>query len=521
MRGLPLLLAAAVSTGHPSPAQRDVALAQKGLDAAVSTGAISVTDAADYGAALRRAIPLARTLPPLRAQELRSVLHDVASMHRAYRTPQRSLILFSTLAANEEWLTDHRLPASGTDVVGEGGVVYRYFPGHGLVFHPLAEFAQLNTLLGAGDVDGARTLVDALLARGIPSGGALRWEYEFPFSVGRPPWTSGMAQAVAAQALARASQTLADPALLDAARAAWRAVPRLTLQLPAGPWVKLYAWSSIPVLNAQLQTVLSVGDYASIAGDADASAFAGRLQQSAAALLPRFDTGYWSLYSLRGDEAPLGYQDYVISLLRRLAARTGDQTWRDVADRFEGYESEPPILRADSTPETIYPDPQDGFRDAAPLRFWLSKASTVTLRAGKTVERLTIEHGEHTIWWSPGPVASGLYRPRIAAVDPAGNRATATFAPVTLRSDVTPPKLDVTVIAPSAVHWEAEDAGTPWLRLALRLARPGAERFLPLGQRGLNGTAHPKLPPGRWHVTLVAANSAGRVRTVSLGFLPR
>jgi hypothetical protein len=92
---------------------------------------------------------------------------------------------------------------------------------------------------------------------------------------------------------------------------------------------------------------------------------------------------------------------------------------------------------------------------------------------------------------------------------------------VTLRSDVTPPKVDVTVLAPSAVHWEADDAGTPWLKLALRLVRPGREHVLPLGRRGLNGTARPKLPPGRWHVTLVAANSAGRVRTVSLGFLPR
>jgi hypothetical protein len=330
-----------------------------------------------------------------------------------------------------------------------------------------------------------------------------------------------MAQAVAAQALARASEKLEDPSLLDAARAAWRAVPRLMLQLPAGPWVKLYAWSSIPVLNAQLQSILSLGDYASIAGDADASALADRLQQVAAKLLPRFDTGYWSLYSLRGDEAPLGYQDYVISLLRRLAARTGDDTWRDVALRFEGYESEPPILRADSSPATIYPDPQDGYRDAAPLRFWLSKASTVTLRAGKTIERLTLEHGEHTIWWSPGPVASGLYRPRLDAVDPAGNRTSASFAPVTLRSDVTAPRIAVTVVPPNAVHWEADDPGTPWLTLSLRLARPGREHVLVLGRRGLTGTAHPKLPPGRWHASLVAVNTAGRVRTVSLGYLPR
>jgi hypothetical protein len=71
------------------------------------------------------------------------------------------------------------------------------------------------------------------------------------------------------------------------------------------------------------------------------------------------------------------------------------------------------------------------------------------------------------------------------------------------------------------VHWEAEDAGTPWLKLVLRLDRPGKHVLLPLGRRKLKGTAHPKLPPGRWHVTLLASNSAGRTRSVSLGFLPR
>src|SRR5205823_6730044 len=131
MRGLPLLLAAVFATAHPSPAQRDVALAQKGLDRAVASGAITVDDAASYSAALRRVLPLARRLPKLRGQELRAVLHDVASLHSAYTTPQRALIVFSTLAENEDWLAGHRLRQSGTDVVGEDGIVYRYFPGHG------------------------------------------------------------------------------------------------------------------------------------------------------------------------------------------------------------------------------------------------------------------------------------------------------------------------------------------------------------------------------------------------------
>jgi len=46
-------------------------------------------------------------------------------------------------------------------------------------------------------------------------------------------------------------------------------------------------------------------------------------------------------------------------------------------------------------------------------------------------------------------------------------------------------------------------------------------RAIDLGHRGLAGTRHLHLPPGRWHVTLLASNSAGRSRFVSLGYLPR
>jgi hypothetical protein len=53
------------------------------------------------------------------------------------------------------------------------------------------------------------------------------------------------------------------------------------------------------------------------------------------------------------------------------------------------------------------------------------------------------------------------------------------------------------------------------------LVQGGTARTIELGRRGLAGTRHLRLPPGRWHATLVAANSAGKARAVSLGFLPR
>ena len=76
-----------------------------------------------------------------------------------------------------------------------------------------------------------------------------------------------MAQAVAAQALARAGTLLGDQALLDAADAAYassRASSRPSS--PAKPWIALYSFDRTPVLNAQLQAALSVGDYGTISG---------------------------------------------------------------------------------------------------------------------------------------------------------------------------------------------------------------------------------------------------------------
>src|SRR5437764_1444656 len=84
-----------------------------------------------------------------------------------------------------------------------------------------AQPARASTARAAQDTEKITTLAAALVARGEPAPlGTLRFEYWFPFEGGKPPWVSGMAQAVAAQSLARAS-TIVDPTLLDPARAAY------------------------------------------------------------------------------------------------------------------------------------------------------------------------------------------------------------------------------------------------------------------------------------------------------------
>ena len=510
----------AVSSAGSATRPRPAALIEKGLAQAVAGSRLPPDEAAGYRATLTRAQAAVKQLPPLRAALLEGVIGDVASQWRAYNHP-RALTLFSTLAVNTDWLAAHALTGPHPDLVGDDGTVYRFFSSHGYVFHPLADFAKLNSLVAAGDLEGTEQLSAALLDRAVRAESRLVWEYEFPFASGRAPWTSGMAQAVAAQALARAGDLLSDPALLDAADAAYASLAGLLSGAsPAKPWVALYSFDRTPVLNAQLQAALSVGDYAAIVGDPAADSFAARLIGAARALLPRFDTGYWSLYSLKGDESPLDYHDYVIALLRKLATRTGDSGWSDVADRFQTYETQPPVIRVGPPPPTVYPRPADGFRDEAQIRFWLSKRSTVTLLIGGKRVREELGHGEHTLIWSPSDASPGVYHPILTAAGPTGPASEQALPAVTVAAAPGPPPLDVTVTAPATLSWQSSAEGTPWLRLRIRLVGPSV-RELDLGRRGLAGTRQLSLPPGRWHATLLASNSAGRTRSLSLGFLPR
>ena len=456
-------------------------------------------------------------LPGARARELAGVLHDVALQWRRYTRP-RALALFSMLEANADFLAVNNVPAARTDIVAGDGVVYRLFYGHGFQFHPLGNFAALNEHVARGRDEEAARLTSSLVARSVPKGRARVWEYYFPFGGGRPPWTSGMAQAVAGQALARAGSRLANAGLVAAASGAYRAVPvGLLLSLATGPWIQHYSFSRLVVLNAHLQAVLSIGDYAAIAADAGATALGARMEQSAKALFPRFDTGYWSRYSL-GSYSSLHYHEYVVSLLRTLARRTGDTFWTDKAARFQLYLEQPPLFRLARPVQALYPVPADGFRDAAPIRVWVSKPSTVTLTVGGDRLSRSVGGGTHTFVWRPGRRAPGSYPVRVSGVDVAGNRAAADLTSIELKRDTEPPQLSAR-LAGRRLTWRAVDRTTPWLRLALVLERPDGRKRLELGRRPLSGSLTLQRPQLSWEATLVAADSSGNRARAPLGRL--
>src|SRR3954454_14491569 len=363
-----LALAAVLITGASSSTpqwQKDVGLITKGDARAQAAGRIDEGDAAEFRLDVSEAARVLPKLPSSRYRNLAAVVHQVAGFWKGY-DPERGRTLFSMLAFNTRWFATHWDQKAGTDVVDyTDGTWYRAFPGIGFQFHPLEEFGKLNNFVAQKNQARAGQLAQALLDRSVVRSGGLAWEYYFRFEGGQPPWISGMAQAVAAQALSGTGTLLADPSLTSASQRVYKTVPSLTRSVQTGPWIRLYAFNNETVLNAQLQTIVSLQDYAGRTADQAATNLAGRLQTAAVGMLPRFDTGYWSLYSLGGAEAPLDYHQYVVRLVGILSKRTQDPTLTTYAQRFGDAPRQPPVVKEGAAPGAIYPWPQDGYRDYA------------------------------------------------------------------------------------------------------------------------------------------------------------
>jgi hypothetical protein len=513
-----LLLAATAS----ATAAHDATLARRGVTLGVKRHWLAPEEAQRYRGDITRALRDVSRLPKLRGQVIAVQLRQITALWDSYTKP-RALALFAQLETNLDYLETHIIPPGRVDVADEEGVVYRWFPGKGLEFHPLAAFGALNAAATSQDPDRTETLANALAARGIPRGGAgLIWEYAFNFGFGRPPWVSGMAQAVAAQAFGRAAAVLEDPDFAFVAKRAYAPVPTLTMQLSTGPWVRLYSFSREVVLNAQLQAVLSLLQYAADSGDPTVDALAQRLNASAQAMLPRFDTGDWSRYELGGAYATKEYELFVTQLLAKLAARTQDPFWLDAAQRFHGYYYDPPDVTPGPPPSTIYPQPLDDFLDVAQFPITLSQNASVTLAVAGKVSTFRLTRGDHTLTWTPPEgLPAGTYPVQVAATNRAGRKRTVKLPPLVVAWDTAPPTVTAQ-LQPGMLAWQGTDPGTPWLALRIDLLDPNgvnSPQSVDLGQHSVTGSAAVSIPPGTWQATLVATNSAALTTSVDLGIV--
>ena len=170
-----------------------------------------------------------------------------------------------------------------------------------------------------------RTLLGEVIPLAAKRAGGIAWEYWFHFGGGSPLWVSGMAQSTAIQGLSRAASRLNHKSYLTTAR---RALGIFRTRPPAGvrdvmgrgrAHYLIYSFSREHVLNAFIQSLNGLHDYAVYANDRSALRLFKDGTGEARLEVPRYDTGAWSLYQ-PGEESDLGYhtllRDFLRSLLR-------------------------------------------------------------------------------------------------------------------------------------------------------------------------------------------------------------
>jgi len=403
------------------------------LKALVTKGAIGAPEYQADVATYKQAVAAERHLRGTRFRELAAVVANADAMAAAGTlTRERLVPVFMTLERNTRWWTTAPIPAPGSDVGFSGSeLVWEYYAGQGIELQQLASFGKANGLWQAHNNTRLRALIGELVQLAVTRGPSKAWEYYFQFDGGRPPWTSAISQGTAIQALARASQRLNDPSLAALAQSA---VPLFETAPPAGvrvdraagPFYIIYSFDPRGfVLNAFLQAVIGLHDYAQITGDPNAQTLFQTGDAEARSVVPQYDTGAWSLYQ-PGQEDTIDYHDLVTGFLKRLCSYTSAAVYCDAATHFTNYLHTPPTI----APTTVR------VRAGKPalLAFTLDKVSAVRLQVlrGTRVVFSTgaqLARGTHRLLWSR-PVA-GSYVLRLVATDLAGNRAD-TSGPLTV-----------------------------------------------------------------------------------------
>jgi hypothetical protein len=325
-------------------ASGDVAPVRNALGSLLRRGLISQSDfderSKDYDDALFIRNQLAGT-PRRELTAVLSALNSFAS--RGVLDPSRLPVLWLQLNRNVEWWgLNGRVPAAGERVRFSGSrILWQYFPGQGLQFHPLANWGRAEALIQDGFVPNAQEFLAELLPLAAQRGGALAWEYYFYFGGGRPPWTSGLSQGTALITLAASARKVGDPVSLDALR---RALRLYELPTPTGVRVRtrlgnFYAeYSFAPrlrIINGFIQALNGLWD---VQGLDPRAAFLFRAgDREARRELPYYDTGRWSRYDNTGALSPLNYHVLLRDFLRDLCSRSRIGIYCSKAAKFTRY----------------------------------------------------------------------------------------------------------------------------------------------------------------------------------------
>jgi hypothetical protein len=363
-----------------------------------------------------------------RGRELGSVIATVEAMAlRRQLTPSRIAPVFLTLQRNTQFWLRSPFPASRGYVQFRGSqMLWEYYVGEGLQLQPLANFKKANALHGdcvkktgvACNKAALNKLLTELVATRVSRGRFKAYEYYFDFGGGKPPWISGMATATAVQAFGRASQLLNQPKWRTYAR---QTFPAFTTNAPTGVRTRgpfggtdYLQYSFAPrlfVMNAFLQSIIGLYDYAQITHDPTADRLWRVAEPEARRQLPVNDTGDWSTYSYHGRESTREYYDLLMEFATSLCSRLHTDVYCTTAKNFRRYLSDPAKL-------TLLGPATATKGQATSVRFSVDKLSAVQIVItldGKTSlnKTATFRRGQGSFTWKPG--ATGTYDVSLAA----------------------------------------------------------------------------------------------------------
>ena len=390
--------------------------------------AISGARHRSYRRIVMRARAVQRRLSGARAAELANAIALVDGIAlRRKLTAGRLPALMLILRRNTQYWPRQPFPSDRDHVMFRGSrLIFEYYAGEGLQLQPLVNFKQANLMHGACVKDtgepcdraGLKQLLRELIRTSTRRGGFKTWEYYFEFGGGRPPWISGMAQATAIQAFARASQLLGAPGYLRHARAAFGAFHRpppvgvRTTGPFGGAHYLQYSFApGLYIINAFLQSLIGLYDYSEITGDSTARRLFDEGEPEAREELVANDIGDWSTYSYRGAESTREYHELVREFAASMCSRLRRKVYCDTARKFLSYTTDPAELELLGPATATKGVPTR-------IRFSVSKLSAVQVtvtRDGQVAldELATFRRGTGSFRWTPRAV--GTYRIRVAA----------------------------------------------------------------------------------------------------------
>jgi hypothetical protein len=477
------LLLPIVALALPSAAAARGPTVYGALQSLQRSGGLSAEAYGEDSATYTSALNAVKHLSGTRRAELGSVISNVQQIAASGELiPSRLPAVMLTLESNVQWWSREPLPAADQHVSVAGSrLVWEYYPGQGIEIQWLATFGEAN---GYYDEGHENTQLREVLEEAIPlatqRAGGIAWEYFFRFDGGSPPWTSGLSQGTALQALSRAYSRLKEPAFLTAARQAlgiFQTPPPAGVRVarPAGTLYAEYTYAPTDrILNGFIQALNGLYEYAKLTGDPLGRELFEAGDAEARAITPSYDTGAWSKYD-QYTESNLNYHELLAEFLQNLCVRTsqgepvppaasapapsptptpttpttpaapaspaptttggatasaaqasaaipGDQIYCTTAQRFTADLHTPPViaLLTRKLPE--------GVRGGVQLS--LSKVATVSItvrRSGRVVwaNSALVEAGKPRLLWVT-PDKAGGYEVSIHAVDLAGNGATAS-----------------------------------------------------------------------------------------------